>query len=120
MAPLRRILGVIVVVIGIVVLCLGFTSLFAQSVTAYPTGGTAVATVMPTILGGGSLDVSWSGAGAGTVVTLYDCGSVCPGTQAQIDALHQAGSGSGGSGSFTASVTGGTTYALVENGTSGS
>ncbi|HTT26355.1 MAG TPA: hypothetical protein VMH90_05280 [Thermoplasmata archaeon] len=120
MVPVRRILGVLVVVLGIVIVGLGFTSLFAQSVTAYPPNSGEVQTVTPQIYGGGSLMVSWNGAGPGTVVTLYNCGSACPLDPAALAALPKAGSGSGASGSFSASVTGGTTYGLVENGTASS
>ncbi|MCI4367690.1 MAG: hypothetical protein L3K08_08060 [Thermoplasmata archaeon] len=117
MVPLRRILGVLVVVLGIVILGIGYTSLFSQSVTAYPLNSGRVATITPTIWGSGSLSVSWNGGGAGTVVTLYNCGSACPITPSALTALPKAGSGTGGSGSFSATVSGGTTYGMVENGT---
>jgi hypothetical protein len=107
-------------VLGIVILGLGFTSLFSQSVTSYPLNSGRVATVTPTIWGSGSLSVSWNGGGAGTVVTLYNCGSACPITPSALTALPVAGHGSGGSGSFSASVAGGTTYGMVENGTANS
>jgi ribosomal protein L40E len=123
MLPLRRILGIVVIVLGIAVLGIGFTSLTAPTAVApeLTSHSLSYGTVTPSIYGGGSVMISWSGAASGTVVTLYSCPSnpSCSLSTLNVSQLDQIGSATGGSASFSASVNGGTTYVLLETGTAG-
>lgn len=120
MASLRRILGLVVLILGVALIALGYTVLGAlpnQNIPPASSGSEAALT--PTIYGSGTLSVSWSGAASGTSVQMYSCpDTACSGSYT-VSQLTLVASGSGGSGSFSASVQGGRTYLLTESGTAG-
>jgi hypothetical protein len=120
MASLRRIIGIVVLVLGLIVIALAFAVLNSSSNTVPAQSTGSVAEITPTILGGGSMAISWSGAASGAAVTMYSCpdSNSCANAPYSTDQLTVVGSGSGASGSFSASVTGGRTYILTETGDS--
>lgn len=120
MASLRRSLGIVVVVLGLLLVALPFTGLIAQVQNAPEMSSGFAAPFTPAIFGGGTLKVSWTGAGPNTVVTVYDCpGDTSCGSAHDFGSLTTVASGNGASGSLSASVTGGTTYLIAEQGTTG-
>jgi len=94
------VIGVILLIIGLA--AAGLTFQQSQSVTIPQSPSAEVATLGSVTAG--SMMVSWSGGSSSTVVDVYQ-GSGCGAGSA-------IASGNGASGSFTFSVTGGTTYAL--------
>jgi hypothetical protein len=112
MASRRVLVGVILLIVGLLI----FAAEAALPQTAsqqIPAG--AGWTLTPTTIGDASVTISWSGGTTATNVTLFDCGSSCPGS---LTGLAKTATGSGASGSLGASLTPGNQYLFVEtNGT---
>lgn len=121
MASLRRILGLVVLVLGVLVVALPYAGVNAMAETVPSVSSGSVAEVSPAIYGGGTLTVSWSGAPSSTEVTLYSCpGDPSCSSITSSSQLQAIASATGSSGSISSSVSGGQTYVLTESGTSGS
>ena len=120
MAAVRRMLGVVVLILGVLLIALPFTGVLTGSTVA-PSASQGLANAFtPSIYGSGTVKFSWSGAGPNTTVTLFSCpGDPSCGLTKAFTSLSKVASGNGESGSFSASVTGGTTYLVTQNGTTG-
>lgn len=123
MARVRRIIGIVVLLLGVLLIALGFTvfNTISNSVPDYRATGGSMVELTPQVYGSASTSITWSGANSGTTVTLYACpDSSCSGAPfSNLSVLTQLGTGTGGSGSFSASLQGGHTYLLAETGTPG-
>jgi hypothetical protein len=106
-APMRKgllIVGIVVLLIGAALLAVGFSSSLTTSV---PSG--ECLDVTPNTLGSDPVTISWNGVSSTSTLSLYAADD-CSGTP--------IASGTGGSGSFTATLTSGTTYGIgVTSGT---
>jgi hypothetical protein len=120
MARLRRILGIVILILGVAIVALAFTVLTSiPSQTIPPSSSGSQASISINTLTSGSLSISWSGAASGTSVQMYSCPDAsCSGTYT-VSQLTLVASGSGSSGSFSGSVQPGHTYLLTETGTAG-
>lgn len=120
MVSLRRILGVVIVLLGLVMVVLPYSGTFSATTTAPDMNSAVPNAFTAPLYGSGSVKFTWSGAASNTTVTLYSCpNDPSCGSATSYTGLHVVGSGTGASGSFTAGITGGTTYILAENGTTG-
>jgi hypothetical protein len=111
--------GVIALLFGVLLIAVTFLS---SSVTVPASGG--FVPVTPHTLVGGSLSVAWSGAPSSTTIAVYHCGSVCAFTSQTgcsgmpcTAAGGPAATGQGSSGSLSVSVTSGSSYAILAQGT---
>lgn len=102
------VVGIIVLIIGVLLAVVGLPP--AQSETL-PAGGALEIT--PSTVGSDSVTVAWSGASDGTTVSIAACESGCQSTGGVI------ASSTGASGSVSATLTSGTSYAIFETGSSG-
>jgi uncharacterized membrane protein len=101
--------GIAVLVVGVLLLALGYFLVSAQQSVTIPIGSALQLT--PTGIGSGSLSVSWSGAPAATKLYLTSAQPACPNPSGVL------GNGSGASGSFSASLSSGSSYWLFICGT---
>ncbi|MGI0052862.1 MAG: hypothetical protein ACRECR_01190 [Thermoplasmata archaeon] len=98
--------GIIVLVIGVLIVVGGYVAESASQSSAMP-GYPDYLSQTPTAIGGVHESVSWSGESPGASVYLTDGTPSCPATSGTVVAQ-----GTGASGSFSASLSSGTTYAL--------
>ena len=99
--------GILLLLIGVVLVVLPLLN--SASVTIPHYNGDIQVT--PSILGSGTMSLKWSGGSASTFVAVFACDSSgCSTANAPI------ANSSGASGTLTASVKGGTTYAITEFG----
>jgi hypothetical protein len=112
--------GVIALLFGVLLIALTFLS----SSLTIPASGSFVP-VTPHTLAGGNLNVAWSGAPSSTTIAVYHCGAVCAFTSQTgcggmpcTAAGGPAVTGQGSSGSLSLSVTSGSSYAILAQGTS--
>ncbi len=97
--------GIVVVAVGLLLLILAFAVQATPSSSAMPVYPSYLS-VSSTAIGGVSLSVSWSGASPGTTVYLTDNTPSCPSPTSVV------ATGQGASGSLSAKLSSGTTYAL--------
>ncbi len=118
MASIRRILGIVVLVIGVLILALSYTVFDQYSETIPNTSASgSILVLTPQILGGGTVKLSWSGASSNTSVTVFGCtDSTC----SSLSSTTPVAKGTGGSGSLSFSVSGYSAYAVAETGNPGS
>src|SRR5271170_1141362 len=91
--------GIVVLVVGAALIGLGLSS---SITTAVPAG--ACLNLTPTSIGSDPVTISWNGVSSTSIVTLSSTGDCSPTTV--------IASGTGASGSFTATLTSGTTYGI--------
>jgi uncharacterized membrane protein len=99
--------GIVLIIIGIALVLISVAVQESPTPVAIPAGDADVLTAPSTSLGSASFSVSWSGAATGTEVYLVTGTPSCGGTPSGLVA-----SGSGSSGSFSASLSSGTNYEL--------
>ena len=96
--------GIVLIVIGVALFGGGY-ALISSGTTETASAG-QVLSLTPTTVGSSTVSVSWSGAPAGATVYLMTGSPTCTSPSGVVV------QGSGSSGSFSASVSPGTTYAL--------
>ncbi|HEV2317457.1 MAG TPA: hypothetical protein VGV89_07785 [Thermoplasmata archaeon] len=99
------VVGVLLVIVGVILLGLGYYAISATQSTSVQ-AGSALEPPTASFVGGVTVSISWSGGSSSTQVFLTSSNGVCPGNPGST--AH----GSGASGSFTASLASGTTYYL--------
>jgi uncharacterized membrane protein len=102
-----RIGGIVLIILGIILVGLSVAVQESPTSVAIPAGSADVLSPPSTSLGSASFSVSWTGAAGGTEVYLVTGTPSCSGTPGGLVA-----SGSGSSGSFTATLQSGTSYEL--------
>lgn len=96
--------GIVLVIIGLLAVGGGYAIGSASTTVTTPAG--SVETLTPSTIGGGSISVSWTGAAAGDTIYLMSGTATCSGPSGVV------AKGTGASGSFSASLSSGTTYSL--------
>jgi hypothetical protein len=97
--------GIVLLLIGVALIGVGYYVNSASTSQTVPAG--SVLSLTPSTIGSDSLSVSWSNAPTNTTVYLTTGTPVCATTPGGV-----VTSGTGTSGSFTASLSSGTTYNL--------
>ena len=96
--------GVVLLLIGLLMIGASYALNSAGTTQAVPAG--SAWSLTPSTIGSSSVTVTWSGAGSGATVYLVSGSVACTGATGIV------AQGSGDSGSFTATLTPGTTYSL--------
>lgn len=106
------IVGIVLLVLGLIAIAIPFATETQSS--ALP-AGSGIAYSPTSLVTSGTLTVSWSGAAATTVVSVYTCSSSsCSNAASNPSIAH----GTGSSGSFSVSVSPGTYYEISQSGSS--
>jgi hypothetical protein len=117
MPSVRRVLGLVVLILGVVVVAVSFSGFNDTNATIPAQATNSEAEYPPNILSSGTFTVSWSGAPSATSVSIYSCpDATCSNGPYLITQLSLLSQGSGGSGSLSATVQPGHDYVLIENG----
>jgi hypothetical protein len=119
MVSVRRIIGLVVLLLGVLVVAISYAGLSTTSGRVPEESSGSQAEYGPNILGSGTFTVSWSGAPSATALVLYSCpDATCSDGPYQITQLTLVAQASGSSGSLSANVQGGHDYLLIETGSS--
>lgn len=100
----RFIGGVVLVVIGVILILLSFNPT-VQTIPQFPSG----ITYQPKIIGGGTLNVNWTGGTASTVVEVWQCNDASCSPPPTGGLLAK---GTGATGSISISVSSSATYGI--------
>lgn len=116
MAKVRRIVGIAVLVVGVILIALAFTVLnhFSETIPASSSQSSPTLAIVPQVVGSGTLTIGWSGATSDSTINVYPCSdSTC----ASFSSTTAVASGTGSSGSLSFSATGYSGYGVVSTST---